>query len=54
MEYSNINSDIDKISDDIHKILENYLGEPNNKDIRNSIYKDIKNYINKNYTTVII
>ncbi len=49
MEYS----DIDKISDDIHKILENYLGEPNNKDIRNSIYKDIKNYI-KNYTTIII
>lgn len=50
MEYLEIN----KISDDIHKILENYLFEPNNKDIRNSIYKDIMNYIKNYFTTVVI
>ena len=49
MEYLEIN----KISNDIYKILENYLFEPNNKDIRNSIYKDIMDYI-KNYFTMIV
>jgi len=45
---------INKISDDIHKILENYLFEPNNKDIRNSIYKDIMDYIKNYFTTIVI
>ena len=43
MEYLEIN----KISDDIHKILENYLFEPNNEETRNNVKKDIDYYLDK-------
>ena len=45
---------INKISNNIHKILENYLYEPNNKEIRNSIHKDIIDYIKNYFTTIVI